>query len=109
MQKQPQENSLCGTIRTARAGPILLKARTQGFHGSLIKGHEKTRKRRAMGQLIATKQGREWFGKRRTNQEDEVRKGLCFGKPLASYGHQLDGIAVVSRILPQTGDQEAQP
>src|SRR5258708_15999 len=42
---------------------ILLKARTQGFHGGLVKGGEKTGERRAMGQQLSTKQGHEWFGK----------------------------------------------
>jgi hypothetical protein len=43
---------------------ILLKEYAQSFYGALVKGGKKTGQGRAMGQLVATKEGHERLGKR---------------------------------------------
>src|SRR5260370_8794482 len=77
---------------------ILLKARAQSFRSGLIKGGKKTRKRRAMRQAVATKQGHKGVCPRRQSFVEREQGRLA---PPHVAQHQSNKTAQL--ILPKPG------
>jgi hypothetical protein len=81
---------------------ILLKARSQSFYGDLIKGGEKPRKRRAVGQVIATKQSHEWFSKRHHSVVKGQQCGLTRKSVANEYRDEIDHVVVTKASAGET-------
>src|SRR5260221_768593 len=83
---------------------LRLKARAQSLEGSLTKVSKKTRKLRAMGQLMTTKQSHEWFGKRRQPFVKGQQGGFTRKSIANQHGDKIDHV-----VLAKAGAGEAHP
>src|SRR5258708_699130 len=81
---------------------IFLKERAESFDGALVEGGKKTRKRRAMGQPMATKQSHEWLGKWQKPFVKSEHGGFA-GKSIADQdGDEIDQVVVTKARAGET-------
>jgi hypothetical protein len=96
----PIEQAAGGSKRVA-GQQILLKARSQVFHSTLIEGRKKTGKGRAMGQEVSTEQSHEGLGKW-SKSFVKGQQGWLAGHRIANQDHDKIDEVILSKA--RTGE-----